>query len=286
MSIDLSALPTEEDVRFFEENGYWFGPKVVSDERLEKYRAAMDRVYNCEYETGTPPWSSNWKPGDDPKALRKMDNCHWSSLSLRELALDETIGAMAARLARTDQVRLWHDQLLYKPGGGKASGNVGWHQDYYYWQCCDSPNMLTAWVAFDDVTVENGAMMVVARSHRWGMMNENDFFNTNIDNIQDQIKIPEGDKLEIVPCVPKAGHLSFHHSLTIHGSGANQTDKPRRSLVVHMMDGKCRYRKNSPSEEHMNSLLLRGDDGDPFAGEFFPLLYSERQLVSSSGSSS
>jgi ectoine hydroxylase-related dioxygenase (phytanoyl-CoA dioxygenase family) len=279
MSIDASKLPTDADVQFFEENGYWLGPKVVSDERLERYRAAMDRVYDCQYETGTPPWSSNWKPGDDPKALRKMDNCHWSSLTLRELALDETIGAMAARLARTDSIRLWHDQLLYKPGGGKASGNVGWHQDYYYWQCSDSSNMLTAWVAFDDVTVENGAMMVVPRSHKWGMMEANDFFNTNIDNIHETIHPPNGDKIELVPCVMKAGHLSFHHSLTIHGSGANVTDRPRRSLVIHMMDGKCRYRKDNPMDEHMNSLLLRGADGAPFDGEYFPLLYSQHTMA-------
>jgi ectoine hydroxylase-related dioxygenase (phytanoyl-CoA dioxygenase family) len=279
MSIDASKLPSEEDVRFFEENGYWLGPKVLTDERLEKLRASMDRVYNSQYETGSPPWSTNWKPGDDPKALRKMDNSRWCDRTLGDLALDETIGAMGARLARTSEIRLWHDQLLYKPGGGKSSGNVGWHQDYHYWQCSDRPKMLTAWVAFDDVTVENGAMIVVPRSHRWGLMQGRSFFDKDIDNIEEKIQAPPGEKIEMVPCVMKAGHLSFHHCMTIHGSGANETDKPRRSLVIHMMDASCRYRKDTPSEEHMNVLLLHGQDGDLFQGDYFPVLYGEREMA-------
>jgi len=273
MTINESLLPKAEDVRFFYENGYWLGPKVLDDARIERLRTAMDNVYNGIYETGMPPWSSSWKPGDNPLALRKTDNAHWSNLELRALALDENIGAMAAQLAGTDQIRLWHDQLLYKPGGGKSTGNVGWHQDYYYWQCCDNPNMLTAWVALDDVTVENGAMMVVPRSHRWGMMPESDFFNTDIENLQEKISIPAGEKFENVPCVLKKGHLSFHHCLTIHGSGANVTSNPRRSMVVHMMDGHSHFQADSPSGEHMNALLLNGTDGSPFAGEYFPQLY-------------
>lgn len=276
--IDESKLPTSQDIEFFQREGYWLGPKVLDDERIDRLRAAMDRTYACNYETGLPPWSSSWKPGDDPTALRKMDNCHWSDLTLRSLATDETIGAMCAKLLATDEIRLWHDQLLYKPGGGKTSGNVGWHQDYYYWQCADRPEMVTAWIAFDDVTVENGCMYVVPRSHRWGMMEESDFFNSDIDNLERKVKVPEGDRFETVPCVLKKGHVSFHHGLTIHGSGPNTTNAPRRSLVVHTMSGQCRLRYPSPSDEHMNSLLLRrmngAFDGAAWNADYFPVLYS------------
>lgn len=271
--IDEKKLPSEQDVAFFEHEGYWLGPKVVEDDELERLRAAMDRVYSGDFETGAPPWSTSWKPGDNPQALRKMDNCHWADLTLRALALNETIGAMCARLLRTDQIRLWHDQLLYKPGGGKASGHVGWHQDYFYWQCVDRPDMVTAWIAFDDVTVENGCMYVVPRSHRWGMMAESDFFNTDLSNLESKVPLPEGERFETVPCILPKGHVSFHHALTIHGSGANTTDRPRRSLVVHTMAGACRLRSPSPSDQHMNALLLNGRDGDPFDSEFFPVLY-------------
>jgi ectoine hydroxylase-related dioxygenase (phytanoyl-CoA dioxygenase family) len=276
MAVQEHLLPTDEDIRFFEENGYWLGPKVISDERLEELRSAMDRCWAGDFVTGHTPWSTSWLPGDDPLALRKMDNAHWCDPVLNDLATDETVGAIAARLAHASSIRLWHDQLLYKPGGGKASGHVGWHQDYFYWQCSDRPNMLTAWVAFDDVNVANGCMMVVPRSHKWGMMPESDFFDTRIDNIEDKIRAPAGEKIEIVPCLLKAGHVSFHHCLTIHGSGPNTTDRPRRSLVVHMMDGECRFKAESPSNEHMNVKLLgECKDGREFDGARFPFLYGK-----------
>lgn len=275
--VNEKLLPSADEVEFFQREGYWLGPRVVEDERIEKLRRAMDRVYACEYQTGKPPWSSSWKPGDDPSALRKTDNSHWSDLTLRELALDATIGAMCARLLQVDEIRLWHDQLLYKPGGGKTSGNVGWHQDYYYWQCSDRPEMVTAWVALDDVTVENGCMHVVPRSHRWGMMKESDFFNTDIGNLEERVDIPEGDRFETVPCILPKGHVSFHHALTIHGSGPNSTEAPRRSLVIHTMSGNCRLRYPSSADGHMNSLLLRlqcdGKPGGPWDGPYFPRLH-------------
>lgn len=266
-------LPTDADVEFFGENGYWFGPKVLDDGEIAVLREHVDLVCAGDYETGNPPWSVSWQPGDDPQALRKIDNAHWADLTFRRLALNETIAAMAARLLGVPGIRLWHDQLLYKPGSGKPTGNVGWHQDYNYWQCSDRDSMITAWVPFDDVTVENGCMLFVPRSHRWGLLPESDFFNQNLDGFEEKIAIPEGEKWTTVPVVLKAGEVSFHHSMTIHGSGPNVTDKPRRNLVIHMMSDGTAYRAGSVSEHHMNALLLNAPGGTPYAGEFFPLLY-------------
>ncbi|NIT65867.1 MAG: hypothetical protein GWM93_04105, partial [Gemmatimonadetes bacterium] len=36
----------------------------------------------------------------------------------------------------------------------------------------------------------------------------------------------------------KAGHVSFHHSLTWHASGPNTSDRPRRAAIVrYVADG-------------------------------------------------
>ncbi|HHZ89288.1 TPA: hypothetical protein EYN98_26475 [Candidatus Poribacteria bacterium] len=52
----------------------------------------------------------------------------------------------------TNEVRIWHDQMLWKPGLGVTeeqalSNNIGWHQDYAHWQCANTINFCTAWVA-------------------------------------------------------------------------------------------------------------------------------------------
>jgi len=278
--IAQTLLPSETDVEFFQKNGYWLAGKVVDDERLDRLREAMDKVYAGEFETGREPWMGGWKPTSDPLQIRKADNVHWSNDTLRALATDPTIGAMAARLLHTPEIRLWHDQLLYKPGQGKdakRSGNVGWHQDTQYWRCT-IPNLITAWIAFDDVTLDNGCMQVVPGSHQWGLMEPGDFFNTDLETLATEIEKKTGKPFRTAPCTLKAGEVSFHHSLTLHGSGPNLTDKPRRSLVAHLMPADACYISGTPNDNHMNAILLLergGRHGDLFKGDLWPVLYSE-----------
>jgi len=276
--IEKSLLPSESDVRFFEKNGYWLAGKLVDDERLERLREAMDQVYAGQFETGVAPWDGGWKPGDDPAKLRKTNNTHWANATLRQLATDPTLGAIAARLMRTEEVRLWHDQLLYKPGGGQAaathSGNIGWHQDSHYWQCTVY-ELITAWVALGDVTQDNGCMQVVPGSHRWGLLDGSDFFNTDLEALKASIEGQSGRKFDLVPCELKAGQVSFHHCLTVHGSGPNRTDSPRRSHVIHLQPSHAYYLGGTASDEHMNVTLLRqlgGNSGDLFRGKHWPVL--------------
>ncbi len=280
--IQDELLPTQQDIRFYRKNGYWLGPRILSDEFLERLRSAMDDVYAGKFETGTEPWLGYWKANGNSSAVRKTDNAHWANNTLRELVMNETIGAMAALLSGSRGIRLWHDQLLYKPGQGRkaqAGGNVGWHQDNNYWRCA-SGELLTAWVAFDDVTLNNGCMQVVPASHKWGLI-EGDFFNQDLESMKSKLEDSTGHKFRTKPCTLKAGSVSFHHCLTIHGSGPNFTDKPRRSLVLHLMPDDAAYIADSPNDNHMNAILMRRlgrRNGDVFEGDFWPQMYPQNQM--------
>jgi ectoine hydroxylase-related dioxygenase (phytanoyl-CoA dioxygenase family) len=279
--IETHLLPSEADVAFYLENGYWMSGKVLDDAFLEELREAMDRFYEGKYDTGKDPWGGPWKPEANPYAVRKTDQAHWSMHAFRKLVTHRTIGAIAAKLAQTREIRLWHDQLLYKPGQRGtlqpgAMGNVGWHQDRNYWQCT-TDTLLTAWVAFDDVTTENGCMLAVPGSHKWGLL-EGDFFNQDLESTKRRYEEATGREFRTVPLAMKAGHVSFHHCLTIHGSGPNVTDRPRRSLVLHLQDADACYMADSPNDNHMNALLIReqgGRNGDLFKGDLWPTLYEE-----------
>ncbi|MCP4246208.1 MAG: phytanoyl-CoA dioxygenase family protein [bacterium] len=277
--IDKSLLPAEADVQYFQDNGYWRGGKVVDDSALAQLCAAMEEVYAGRYETGKAPWNP-WSDGGDPGRIRKIDNAHWANDTIRQLALDETVGAMAARLMQTDEVRLWHDQLLYKPGQDQPdatrSGNVGWHQDHGYWRCAP-PTLITAWVAFVDVDLSNGCMQVLPGSHQWGLLPHSDFFDGDLESMQARIEAHTGRPFVTAPLDLKAGEVSFHHCLTVHGSGPNTTNAPRRSLVMHLMPGDARYVSGTPDDKHMNAFLMQrggGMHGDLFNGEAWPVLYA------------
>ncbi|WP_308638240.1 phytanoyl-CoA dioxygenase family protein [Paenibacillus silvisoli] len=272
----MNGIPTQEDVDFFRTNGYWISSKMIDDERLERLRDRMERVYDGEFETGTPPDAVWRRETSRPNSLRKTDNAHLADLTIRALAHDPQIGAIAAMLAGTNTIRFWEDQLLLKPAQSSGNAaNVGWHQDYHYWGCFQNPEtMITAWVAYDDVDEENGCMQMVPGSHNWGILNGNDFYEQNMQK-QLQDMAPEGQIARTVPIIMKAGQISFHHSLTIHGSGPNVSDRVRRSSALHYLTGETRYRAGFADEysEIKKFIAAGGKDGDIVQGDMFPVVY-------------
>lgn len=123
----------EEARSRFEEDGYWLGPKLFDAGQREALAYAVDEVNAGRYETGREPMARFWSPGDDPYALHKVDNSHWCNPVLAEVVRNRQIGRLAAQLLETAAVRLWHEQILMKPAGGRVSANVAWRHDYSYW---------------------------------------------------------------------------------------------------------------------------------------------------------
>ncbi len=269
---------TDEDKAFYEENGYWVSPKILSDDQLAALREHHAAVVAAQYETGqVPPGRIGYTPGPID-SLVKIDYAYWADSTIAKLVLNPTIGQAAAELAGVDGIRLWHDQLLHKPPqAGKQANAVGWHQDYHYWQCSTATNMLTAWVALVDVDEENGCVEMVPGSHKWGLLPESDFFAQDLDELQKKIEDVSGKPFETVPMRLPAGSFSVHHCLTIHGSRPNRSADPRVSMVVHMMPDGAKYQAGTPADPHYNVRLLSGNDGDYFAGPSFPVIYGAQR---------
>ncbi len=270
-AIKIECLPTEKDVAFYQENGYWTSPKIFSDEELAALREHQDLVYNGVHETGKQPWHGGWKfNAKRPLEIRKTDNSHWADLTIRKAVLNATVGAISAKLHGVDTVRLWHDQLLYKPNGGEQTGNVGWHQDYGYWRACKEPNLTTATLALVNLTTDNGCLEVVPGSHKRGLLAASDFFNQDMDGLKQRIEAESGQAMLPVAMPMKAGQVGFHHCLTIHGSGANRSNAPRRTIAVHQM---CGVIHRSINGKHMNTEIVELADGAPFVNPAFPVMY-------------
>lgn len=254
-TLDESLLPDEGDVAFYREHGWWISPVILSPEVLDGAERGMERYYAGELDTPDETWSAPPAEG-----LRKND---YASLHVRELARlvsQPLIAAGAARLAGTDTIRLWHDQLLYKPvDAAGAPANVGWHTDRQYWQSCTSEQMLTAWIGFHDVDEAGGSVSFIDGSHRWEVSGL-DFFSQDLPGLQARLAA-QGHSPQIRPTRMRRGQVSFHHCRTVHGSGPNHGAGPRRSLAVHLQPGDNRHRPGTAG--HGNDRLVRTRDGVP-----------------------
>ncbi len=122
----------------------------------------------------------------------------------------------------------WGSHFFCKmPHDGKA---VAWHQDSSYWPLSPS-KALTVWLAIDDVDMENGGMKFIAGSHLHGHMTyrpstaeEHNVLNQTIDNPEQYGQLIE-NRL-------KAGQISIHSDLLLHGSEPNNSDRRRCALTL------------------------------------------------------
>jgi ectoine hydroxylase-related dioxygenase (phytanoyl-CoA dioxygenase family) len=190
-----------------------------------------------------------------------------ASEPFQKLMQSPAITTPVAQLSDTEHLRIWHDQIQYKPAG--AGGQNDWHQDIPYWPSLRSDNMVTAWVALDDVDDENGCMSMVPGSQRWG--DQINFLHTLKGKAFDDMP-PEfhGYPIRIQRAPVPAGHVHFHHGLTWHGSHANRSNRPRRAIAFHYLTDKTRYNANS---KHVMARFIESADGEEVRGEYFPVVW-------------
>lgn len=244
-SNQLALLPTDEDVAHFRETGYYVSKTLFTEDEIDGFLAASERFYRVDLDEPAVPVPVRFRPtGSYGAGLRKHDQSSMFSRGLRTLVTNPILGAIAAQLVGTPSIRLWHDQLLYKPMDlPDKKSNVGWHTDRGYWKTCTSSSMVTAWVPFHECTEENGTITMVEGSHLWPDNTDGlNFFSNDLEGLEKNFKTG-GAPIIKSPVHLLKGQVSFHHCLTIHGSGPNRTPNPRRSIAVHLQDESNRYQE-------------------------------------------
>ena len=276
VSLSSAAIPTPDDIQRYDELGYWVSPVLFTEEEIGEMRGAFERAYAGDLDRGKS-WPYVQPLGTDGALEIKTALFAWYvNEVIFRYDSDERLVAIAAALMGVPRVRLWQDQAIWKPGADGQpvdAGNIGFHQDFSYWQDSSTTNMVSANIALQDVTTENGALRLFPGSHKRGLVSGlGDFFNTDLVELRERFQAEHGLDEEIALEL-KAGQVSFHHSLVVHGSGPNTTRRPRLVLApAYVPDGTYYRQEGQDPCPHSEFLGPERRHGTPYAGEFFPLL--------------
>jgi len=282
-------LPSDLDIEFYRQHGWYISKPLFSESEIDRAKEGIERFYQGHRDSQLPvalPDFEDWTPNQGD-GLRINEFLVQRNRQIHQLSQNYLIGAIAALLTGSPQIRLFSSSLYYKPPKTQSvATTIGWHHDRGYWKTCRSDNMISAWIPLHDCDESMGTLTMIDGSHLWtepnGISQGFSHFAKSDRNEQENILLvhAQGRPIDKVPMNLKKGQVSFHHCLTFHGSPSNTSSQPRIAIAFHLQDKDNQYRlhrqENGNIHVHNNDRLCRKlADGTPDYTDpvFCPILW-------------
>ena len=242
---------SEPDKALYRNFGHLTVPGVFSAADTDAVIADI-QAWGEEFLAELPPAQRAWYIDGGVQAravLRKLDNPHHHRESVRRLARAPALVSMVETLIGPG-VSVYFSQIFFKPpeGGGPKPA----HQDNFYFGPRDPEGLVTAWVALDDATLENGCLYFGEGTNR-GPVYAHEAPEGEPFNLQLPAALLQRQPMQPAPVL--RGGVSFHHGNTFHQSGPNLSTRWRRACALHYVKSDNRF--EHPALPYDNSLMLR-----------------------------
>ena len=244
---DLSFKPVEtklprrlspEDIARYNAEGFCQPFDIFGPEEAREIRAYVDGLMSAMGEAGG-----------------YGINCYQARLSgIYDIATDPRILDCVEDIIGPD-ILCWATAILSKkPHDPKR---VPWHQDASFWKL-DPARTVTVWLAIDDADDANSAMRFIPGTHRMGALPESardgaSVFHKGTANAE-ALGEPFTNTL-------KAGQISLHADMLVHGSRENSSDRRRCGLTLRYCPPEVRI-TDPDWARGVEALLCRGSAGD------------------------
>ena len=214
---------TPQHLADYERDGVVFIRSFLSADEVAAVRAELERYIRDDL--AAQPVDARTFEADE-KTVRNLWRLEKYNPFFRQLGEREDIRALIAPLVHGDPV-LAAVETFNKPA--RIGSGVPYHQDNAYF-CQTPPDMLTVWIAIDEVTEANGPVFFIKGSQKGGMQ------PTKPSGVR-------GNSIGMASPPPVAladqfcgllapGDATIHQCETIHHSAPNTTDHSRLGLLL------------------------------------------------------
>lgn len=181
-------------------------------------------------------------------------NCYQSRLSgLWDIANDSRILDCVQDVIGPNIV-CWASAVLSKKPHDPRQ--VPWHQDASFWALSPA-RTVTVWLAIDDADEENSAMRFIPRTHDQGKIAESEMDGS--ESVFHKGIVPTNEMSDPYTNVLKAGQISMHADMLVHGSLANESDRRRCGLTLRYCPPEVRI-VDPDWAKGVEAILCRGQD--------------------------
>jgi hypothetical protein len=247
---DLSFIPvindspkslTVDQIDSYNENGYLKPLEIFSDQEVIKNREFFDNLLTR---------LNNNNGGD---AAYSINGYHVRCEAIWDIVIDPRILDCVEDLIGPDIIAWGSHYFCKLPLDRKA---VPWHQDASYWPLSPA-RTVTVWLAIDDADAENAAMQFIPGTHirghlDWEKTEKLAVLSQEIPNVTRYGK-PVMNNL-------KAGEISLHADMMVHGSTPNDSMRRRCGLTIRYCPPEVKVISNRDKDKGygMQAILCRG----------------------------
>jgi len=218
----MLMILTEELVTDYYRDGYLLVPDLFNRREI----AAMIAEVEGGERVGSMTRGNEDASGKQAKLAiwHELGNDIWAAASTCPRLVNNV------RVLLGEETAFFHGKVMLKEA--HQGGAWEWHQDYGYWynQGFVFPRLISAFVALDPATQQNGCLQVLRGSHKLGRLEHG---KVGAQTGADPSRITQLEPLfERVYCEMTPGSVLFFHSNLLHCSGANESDAHRRSFII------------------------------------------------------
>jgi non-heme Fe2+,alpha-ketoglutarate-dependent halogenase len=229
---------SRDQIEHFNERGYIQPLSLFDDDEIARHRAYFDNLLLKikELKDGRNAYAINsyqalcegiWDLCKEPRILDYVE---------------DIVGPNIIAWASHYFCKLPHD--------GKT---VPWHQDASYWHLTPA-RTVTVWLAIDDADEDNAAMKFIPGTHRVGHLKWREAQGEVV--LKQEITDINRFGQPVYDCL-KAGQLSLHADMLVHGSDPNVSDRRRCGLTIRYCEPEVRTTKPG---WNIDSIIARGRD--------------------------
>lgn len=243
--------PTAADLASYRHHGHLTVPGLFDAATTDAAIADIE-AWGRTFLAELPPARRAWYVDGGVKArevLRKLDNPHHHREPVRAMARNDALVQWVEALIGPG-VSVYFSQIFFKsPEGG---GPKPAHQDNFYFGPSDLKGVVTAWIALDDSTIDNGCLFFGEGTHL-GPVIPHIAPPDEPFNLQLPADVLARQPMVSAP-VPRGG-VSFHHGNTFHQSGPNHSTRWRRACALHYVNARTTF--DHPALPYDAALRLR-----------------------------
>ena len=231
---------SKEQIEFYQTNRFIKLKEVLNEETL----VFFNKTISARVDKMNTITTRIEERGTYGKAFLQLFNLWCEDEIVKELIFSKRLAKIATDLMQVNGVRMYHDQALFKEGGG---GITPWHADQYYWPLV-TDKTVTAWIPLQAIPFENGPLEFSAGSHQIVEGRELEIGDESENIIQQKLKVTDY-KHVIEPF--DAGEISFHSGWVFHRAGANFSNQMRKVMTIIYMDKDMKL-KNPENKNQIN----------------------------------